>query len=74
MTGHGVLPAAQNHMSDRYWIKSAIKHPGALRASLGVKAGQTIPKRRLRLAARSKNKTTARRARLAMTLAGFHKK
>ena len=25
------------------WIKGAIKHPGALREKLGVKAGKNIP-------------------------------
>ena len=29
------------------WIQKAIKKPGALRASLGVKAGQKIPAKKL---------------------------
>jgi hypothetical protein len=29
------------------WIKEAIKKPGALRKSLGVKKGETIPKKTL---------------------------
>jgi hypothetical protein len=40
---------------------------------MGIKHGEKIPKRRLMLAANSKNKLLARRARLAMTLESFHK-
>jgi len=57
-------------VSGRYWIKSAIKHPGALRASMHVKKGKRIPGDRLRAAAR-KGGVTGRRARLALTLRGF---
>lgn len=49
------------------WIQKAIKHPGALRRTLGVKKGQKIPLGRLRSAAKQKG-TTGRRARLALTL------
>jgi len=52
------------------WIAKAIKHPGALRRSLGVKKGQKIPAKRLRLAA-SKGGVLGRRARLAQTLKGL---
>jgi len=55
------------------WIQEAIKKPGALRKSLGVRAGETIPKGKLKSAAASKNPTTAKRARLAMTLSKFGK-
>ena len=54
------------------WIKSAIKHPGALRASLHVKAGEKIPAKKLAAAAK-KPGTMGRRARLAQTLKGFKK-
>jgi hypothetical protein len=54
------------------WIKSAIKHPGALRASLHVKAGEKIPAKKLSAAAK-KPGTLGRRARLAQTLRGFKK-
>ena len=57
------------------WIKSAInpKHKGSLRKSLGVKAGEKIPEKKLKKAEHSKNPTTAKRARLAETLKGFKK-
>jgi hypothetical protein len=49
------------------WIKGAIKKPGALKASLGVKAGQKIPAKTLATAAK-KPGTMGKRARLAQTL------
>jgi hypothetical protein len=49
------------------WIQSAIKHPGALRKSLGVKEGQKIPAKRLAAAAQRGGKM-GQRARLAQTL------
>jgi hypothetical protein len=55
------------------WIAGAIKKPGALRKTLGVKKGEKIPAKKLAKAERSKNPTTARRARLAETLKGFKK-
>ena len=54
-------------------IKKAIKHPGALRRSLGVKKGQKIPAGRMRAAAK-KPGTMGRRARFAMMLRSFTKK
>ena len=54
-------------MAKKKWIKKAIKRPGALRRSLGIKKGKKIPIRRLRKAAKKKGKT-GRRARLALTL------
>ena len=53
------------------WIAGAIKKPGALRKSLGVKSGKKIPAAKLRAAA-AKGGKTGRRARLAMTLRRFH--
>ena len=55
------------------WIKDAVKKPGALRKTLGVKKGETIPESKLKKAEKSKNPTTARRARLAETLKGLRK-
>lgn len=55
----------------RNWIASAIKHPGALHRTLGVKQGKKIPVNRLRAAAKG-NSVTAKRARLALTLRSFH--
>jgi hypothetical protein len=49
------------------WIQSAIKKPGALRRSLGVKAGKTIPAKTLNRAAKAGGKL-GQRARLAKTL------
>lgn len=49
------------------WIQSAIKKPGALRKSLGVKAGEKIPAKKLTKAAKSPGKL-GQRARLAQTL------
>ena len=49
------------------WIQSAIKKPGALRQSLGVKKGQTIPANKLAAAAKKSGKL-GQRARLAQTL------
>ena len=55
------------------WIQEAIKKPGALRKTLGVKKGEKIPAAKLEKATHSKNPTTAKRARLAKTLKGLKK-
>ena len=49
------------------WIQKAIKKPGSLRKSLGVKEGQKIPAGKLAKAAKAPGKT-GQRARLAQTL------
>lgn len=54
------------------WIKGAIKKPGALRAAMGVKKGETIPSGRLAAAAKKPGKM-GQRARLAQTLRKFGK-
>ena len=54
------------------WIQKAIKKPGALRAALGVKKGQTIPAKKLTAAAKKPGKM-GQRARFAMTLKGMKK-
>jgi len=54
------------------WIKSAIKKPGALRQSLGVKKGEKIPAGKLAAAAKKPGKM-GQRARLAQTLKGLKK-
>ena len=56
------------------WIQDAIKHPGALKETLGVKKGEKIPAAKLKKAENSKNPTTAKSARLAEVLKSFHKK
>ena len=54
------------------WIKEAIKKPGALRSSLGIKSGQKIPAKKLAAAAKAPGKM-GQRARLAQTLKGLKK-
>ena len=54
------------------WIKDAIKKPGALRKSLGVKEGEKIPAKKLAKAAKAPG-TMGKRARLAETLKGLKK-
>jgi hypothetical protein len=54
------------------WIQKAIKKPGALRKTLGVKAGKIIPAKKLAAAAK-KPGVTGQRARLAETLKGIKK-
>ena len=54
------------------WIKDAIKKPGSLRKSLGVKKGEKIPAGKLAAAAKKPGKM-GQRARLAQTLKGLKK-
>ena len=58
-------------MGEKNWIKGAIKHPGALRKSLDVPAGENIPARKLASAAKEGGKM-GQRARLAQTLKKMH--
>ena len=60
-------------MSEKNWIKGAIKKPGALRKTLGAKKGEPIPVSKLEKASHSKNPTTAKRANLALTLRSMKK-
>jgi len=55
------------------WIANAIKKPGALRKSLGVKKGKKIPIAKEKAAAKKGGKL-GKRARLAETLRKFKKK
>lgn len=60
-------------MADKeHWIKDAIKHPGALRKQLDIKAGEKIPQKKLK-AAEKKGGLLGKRARLAETLREMHK-
>ena len=52
------------------WIQKAISKPGALRKSLGVKAGEKISAKKLAAAAK-KPGVMGKRARLAKTLKSF---
>lgn len=54
-------------MATKNWIASAIKKPGSLRKSLGVKKGETIPAAKLESASKKPGKM-GQRARLAQTL------
>ena len=54
-------------------IKKAIKKPGSLRKSLGIKKGKTIPKSVLNSAAKAPGKL-GQRARFAKTLKKLRKK
>jgi len=60
-------------MAKTNWIKDAIKKPGALRKSLDVKSGETIPAKTLAKAAKAPGKL-GQRARLAQTLKTLPKK
>jgi hypothetical protein len=55
------------------WIKGAIKKPGALRAQMGAKKGETIPAKKLAKAAKAPGKL-GQRARFAQLLAKMRKK
>lgn len=63
-------------MAAKKFIKKAIKHPGALRATakrLGyVKGNKPIPRTALDTMAHSRNPTTAHRARFAEMLRGLN--
>jgi hypothetical protein len=54
------------------WIADAIKKPGALKKSMGIKKGEKIPAGKLAAAAKKPGKM-GQRARLAQTLKGFKK-
>jgi len=56
----------------KYWIAGAIKKPGALRRTAGVKKGEKIPVATLNRLAKKKG-VTGKRARLAKKLRTFKK-
>lgn len=59
--------------SNKFWIGSALNpaHKGLLHKELGVTPGKKIPAGKLQAAAKG-NSAVAKRARLALTLRGFH--
>lgn len=59
-------------VQSKNWISGAIKKPGALRESMGVKGDKPIPAKKLAAAAKQPGKM-GQRARLAQTLKGFKK-
>jgi hypothetical protein len=69
LKGRGV-EAMKKGGATKNFIQNAIKKPGALRASLGVKAGEKIPTKKLNAAAKQPGKM-GQRARLAKTLKSF---
>ena len=60
-------------MAKGKWIQEAIKKPGALHKSLGVKAGEKIPESKLKKAEHSKSPLLRKRANLAETLKALRK-
>jgi hypothetical protein len=70
LIGRGVIKKKNGGKLD---IKKAIKKPGALRESLGVKKGEKIPASKLNKAAKAKGKL-GQRARFAKTLSRLRKK
>jgi len=70
LKGRGV--AMKKGGSTSKWIQSAIKKPGALKASMGVKKGEKIPAKKLAAAAKKPGKM-GQRARLAQTLSKLKK-
>ena len=74
LKGRGVKAAKKGGMAKGgKFIQEAIKKPGALRASLGVKEGKTIPAKTLAKAAKAPGKL-GQRARFAQTLKKLGKK
>ena len=61
-----------DRMTKKNWIQKAIKKPGSLRKSLGVKKGEKIPAKKLAAAAKKGGKL-GQRARLAQTLKKIRK-
>lgn len=59
-------------MSTKKFIASAIKKPGALRATLGAKAGKDIPAKKLEAATKAPG-VTGKRARFAEMLKSLKK-
>ena len=72
LVGRGVQTAKKGGAVKSNFIQEAIKKPGALRASMGVKKGEKIPAKKLAVAAKKPGKM-GQRARLAQTLSKFKK-
>jgi hypothetical protein len=61
-------------MAKAKWISEAIKHPGSLHKALKVPSGEKIPMSKIKKAEHSKNPSLKKKAVLAETLKGMHKK
>lgn len=59
-------------LSKPFWIKDAIKKPGALRKALDIKAGKKIPSNELKITKKD-SPLMAKRKNLAKTLKSFKK-
>ncbi len=66
------MPVKKKKKFVPFWIKDAIKKPGALHEDLGVSKDKPIPKDKIKKAAKKGGKV-GKRAQLAQTLAGFKK-
>ena len=75
LIGRGVINAKEGGRvkKKKLDIKKAIKKPGSLRKSLGVKKGKKIPLKKLNKAAKAPGKL-GQRARFAKTLSRLRKK
>ena len=71
LKGRGVEGFKKGGAAKKF-IQEAIKKPGALRKSLGVKIGEKIPAKKLAAAAKKPGKM-GQRARLAQTLSKLKK-
>lgn len=71
--GDMIKEYANKKPKDNHWIENAIKKPGALKKSLGVKKGNKIPAKTLAKAAKKGGKM-GKRAKLAQTLKKLNKK
>ena len=60
-------------MADKKWIQKAVKKPGALRKSLGIKKGKKMPAKTLASADKAGGKL-GQRARLAQTFKKMRRK
>ena len=72
LKGRGVEGFKKGGKTGDKWIQKAIKKPGALKKSLGVKEGEKIPAKKLAAAAKKPGKM-GQRARLAQTLSKLKK-
>lgn len=71
MRGNALMGASSK---PKRFIAGAIQHPGSLHTALGVPQGQRIPTSKITAAARSGSANLRRKASLALTLEGLHKK
>jgi hypothetical protein len=69
----GIDRIGVKYMGEAFWIKKAIKRPGALHKALGVPKGKKIPLSKEKAAAKAGGRL-GREGRLALTLRKMHKK